>query len=418
MKITYIHQHFVTRQGSAGTRSYDVSAHMVSMGHQVTLICGLHDQSALPKMRWWQAYNVCHFEGFKVIVCNAPYSNKMSIPQRLWSVFGFAMLASWAAICERGSDLVFATSVPLEVSVPGFLASRLHRTPMVFEVRDLWPEDLVDAGRIKRGGIGHKLQSFLEWFAYRSAARVLLVSRGFHDRLLERGYPDSLLRTILLGGDGTLFKSVRPDPAYLEKLGLAGKCVAIYTGAHGIANGLMQLLDAAELLRDRPDIAIVCIGDGKQRAELIAEAKRRRLDSVHFPGSVPKTQLPGILAAAQIGLMILSQISRPRWVTPNKLFDYMFTGLPQIVNFAGTTAELVNAERVGLVATPGSTEDLAAKIRYYADHPDERRETGLRAREIAWSKYDRRSIARQLLEVFETVIAERKSRRSRTHPTC
>src|SRR5437868_3838778 len=152
MKLVYIHQHFATTDGATGTRSYDVSKHIVRMGHQVTIICGLHDQSSLPPMPWYRLIRTRMIDGIKVVVCNVPYSNKMSIPRRLWTLFGFAILASFAAVRERRVNLVFATSPPLETSIPGFLASRLHRAPFVFEVRDLWPEDIVDAGRIKRGG--------------------------------------------------------------------------------------------------------------------------------------------------------------------------------------------------------------------------------------------------------------------------
>lgn len=411
MRLLYIHQHFVTRQGSSGTRSYDVSAHWVSMGHQVTLICGRAEQSGLPLMPWWKPWQIHHFEGFKVIACNVPYSNKMSIPRRLWSIFGFVLLSTLAAVWQRRPDIVFATSPPLEVVVPGFVASRRHRVPFIFEVRDLWPEDLVDAGRIKRGGRGHRLQGLLERFAYRAAARVLLVSRGFHDRLLQRGYPDSLLRTVLLGGDGTMNLDVLPDRGFLQQLGLDGKFVAVYAGAHGVANGLDQVLDAADRLRHRSEIGFLFIGDGKQRPQLVERIQRQGLDNVRMAGAVPKLELPKILAACDVGLQILTQVSRPRWVTPNKLFDYMFAGLPTIVNFAGTAAELVEAEGAGTASQPGSADDLAARISYYADHPDECRRIGAWARQVAWAKFDRRSIAAQLIKIFEDVLAEKKCRK-------
>jgi glycosyltransferase involved in cell wall biosynthesis len=123
---------------------------------------------------------------------------------------------------------------------------------------------------------------------------------------------------------------------------------------------------------------------------------------------VKKYELPNILAACHIGLMILKQVSRPRWVTPNKLFDYLFSGLPTIVNFPGTTAELVEADGVGVASIPGDARDLADNVRYYADRPNERAAIGAHARKVAYTKYDRRQIASDLAELLETVLREER----------
>ncbi len=347
-------------------------------------------------------------DGIKVIVCNVPYSNFMHVPARLFSFITFVFFSALAAIKERNVDLVFATSTPLTVTIPGILASKLKGKPYVFEVRDLWPEDLVAAGRLKESGLGHRIQSFMERSSYAVAKRVVLVSEGFRTRLIERGYPSGLLKTLVLGADGELFKNSKPDIEYLRRHGLENKTIAIYCGAHGNANGLNQVLDAAERLLDRTDIAIVLIGDGREKPKLIEDVRRRDLHNVHMIDPVPKTLLPGVLAGCHVGLMILKQISRPRWVTPNKLFDYMFAGLPVLVNFAGTTADLVKEEEAGIACIPGSADDLAEKIRYFADNPGERRRVGNRGREAAWKKYDRSSIARQMEALFLEVLSNGK----------
>ena len=413
MKLIYIHQYFVTNEGTSGTRSYDVSKYLVGMGHQVTMICGVHDQSGLTPPPWWRPFRTEWIDGIKVIVCNANYSNKLRVPGRLWCWLKFAALATIACFREGDADLVFATSTPLTVGIPGRIAAGVLGIPYVFEVRDLWPEDLLAAGRIKPGW-QYRVWEWLELFCYARATKILLVSKGFHDRMLERGFEPERLQTILLGADGDLFERLEPDHAYIREHGLAGRTIAVYTGAHGDANGLDQLLDTAEHLRRRPDIVIALIGDGKMKEKLKAEAAQRRLENVCFLDPVPKYRLPNILAACHIGLMILKQITRPRWVTPNKIFDYMFAGLPSIVNFAGTTAELVESEGVGAASVPGSAEELAAKIAHYADRPDERAAVGRHAREVARNKYDRRMIARQLAAVFEACAPTARVAKSST----
>ncbi|RIK68606.1 MAG: hypothetical protein DCC65_03155 [Planctomycetota bacterium] len=400
MKLVYIHQHFVTNEGTSGTRSYDVSRYLVRMGYSVTMICGLHDQSSFERIPFWRPFRTLQIDGIKVVICNARYSNKQSVPARLWVFFKFSVLSLLAVLLERGVDLIFATSTPLTVGIPGRIGATLKGIPYVFEVRDLWPEDLLDAGRIKPG-IQYKAWEWLERFSYKKARKILLVSKGFENRLIERGFDPVRLKTIVLGADGSLFKDAKPDLDYIARHGLTGMTIAVYTGAHGDANGLFQVLDAAELLCDRQDIAIVFIGDGKMKQSLVDDAAKRGLTNVRFLDPVPKLQLPGILAACHIGLMILKQITRPRWVTPNKIFDYLFTGIPSLVNFAGTTAEMVEEDGTGFACKPGDAADLAAKIRFLADHAPERQAVGRHAREVAFAKYDRRMIAEQLAAVFE-----------------
>lgn len=407
MKILYIHQHFITNEGSGGTRSYDVSRHMVAMGHQVTILCGDYWQSGWPPVAKHKLFEVRWVDGIKVIRCNAPYNNSMGAKDRMVSFLKFAAFATIAGLIEPDIDLMFATSTPLTVGIPGRLCANLRSLPYVFEVRDLWPEDLVDAGRFPHGSLPHRAFQLLEWFSYGTARKILLVSRGFHDRLLERGFAPERLATIPLGAEGDLFAGeVEPDTDFFTTHGLQGKTVAIYAGSHGDENGLEQILAAASHLLDRPDIALALIGDGKMRSSLIQAAKDQNLTNVYFLPAVSKTHLPRVLRAAHVGLMILKQLPRPRWVTPNKLFDYMFSGLPTIVNYAGTTAQLVVDEQVGRASIPGDAIDLANQIKYFADHPEERAEVGAHARTVAFEKFDRQNIARALIDVFQEAVSQ------------
>ncbi len=403
MKILYIHQYFTTNEGGGGTRSYDVSRYLVSNGHSVTMICGMNQRAGL-HVRGIRLWKVTWIDGIKVIVLRVPYSNYMSVAARLFSFFNFSLLSILAGIKERKIDLVFASSTPLTVAIPGVVLSKFRRKPYIFEVRDLWPEDLVAAGRMKSGSIGHRIHEFLENRSYARASKVILVSKGFHDRLLERNYPDSFLETIELGADGELFENVRINKGFWKEKGLDSKTIAVYTGAHGNANGLYQILDAAEYLKNRDDIAIVMIGDGGEKPDLLKELQQRNLKNVHMFDPVIKKDLPGILAGCHIGLMILKQITRPRWVTPNKLFDYMFAGLPTLVNFEGTTAEIVEKEKIGITCKPGSAEDLAQGIQFFTDNPEKRLETGMNARRLAYQKYDRKILANKMEKTLLSVV--------------
>ncbi len=406
MNIVYIHQFFATSQGSSGTRSYDVSRHLAAAGHEVTMICGTTDIGE--PMPWYRLFRRERLANFDVIICNVHAKNNHGAVMRMLTFCWFAVLATIVAcFFVRWPNVIFATSLPLTVGIPGFVAARRHRVPFVFEVRDIFPEGDIISGNLKANSPITKMLEALEWFCYVKADRLLLVSPGFEKRLIERGFDGSKMKSVLLGADRDLFVDVEPDKAFRVTHGLADKTVAIYTGAHGRANGLYYILDAAELLKQREDIAFVLIGDGREKPGLLDQVEKRNLINVHLLPPVPKTQLVRILPECDIGLMILADVGE-RPVTPNKIFDYMMSGLPSIVNFPGPTIEMVLRDEAGVYSDPKKPQELADAVAHWADDPKEAKALGLRVRTLSLKKYDRWEIAMELLETLKGASARRR----------
>lgn len=405
MRIVYIHQHFMTNLGKGGTRSYDVSRYITEAGHEIHMICGLYDTSGFEPMPWYQWYRTQEVDGIKLTICNVPYGNALTGLPRMWAFIKFVILATFAALRVRKPDLVFATSTPLFVGIPGLITAWLRRAVFIFEVRDMWPESFIIGGWATGKELYIKVMFFLEKLFYKHARRILLVSKGFEDRLIERGFPAEKMRTILLGADGEVFREITPNHDFIQRHGLEGKTIGIFTGAHGKANGLDYVLDAAVHLKDRADIAFVLIGEGIEKPRLQERAQAEGLRNIVFADPVPKTELPGILAVCHVGLMILKHIEGGRPVTPNKIFDYMFVGIPALVNFEGPTWDMVRQDESGLFVDPLSAEDLANKMVQLAEQPDLRQRLGDNGNRVAWEQYDRRVIAKQLQDVFEESVA-------------
>jgi glycosyltransferase involved in cell wall biosynthesis len=381
------------------------------MGHKVTMVCGVFDIGGIKPLPWYKLFKKEFMDGFDVIVCNVWYSNRQGAIRRAWAFIWFAFLATLAALSVKKPDLIFATHTPLTVGIPGYVVSRIKRLPFIFEVRDLWPEGFIIAGLASGDELYIKLIGVLESFLYKRATKILLVSKGYEDRLVKRGYPREKLKTILLGADGNIFRDIKPNEDFRKTHNLEHKTVAVYTGVHGWANGLDYVIDAANCLKDRDDIVFMFVGNGMEKPRLQKRAEEMGLTNVLFVDYVPKTKLPGILAVCDIGLMILRNAGS-RLVTPNKIFDYMFAGLPSIVNFLGPTAEILKADQTGVFAAPGKPEELAEKVVYWTEHKDEAKAIGARAREIAFARYDRYRIAEQLAETFNQVCEEYKSGKS------
>src|SRR6478609_4237381 len=250
MRILYFHQHFTTPDGSGGTRSYEFARALVARGHQVTMICGRNERSVL-KLEW-DARRRWHrgmIDGIDVIAFPLNYSNRDGLYRRTQLFLNFAWRGIGLALRRRDYDLLFATSTPLTAAIPGITMKALGGgRPFVFEVRDLWPE-LPRALGVKNplllGGM-----SALEWAAYRCADACIGLSPGIVEGIRHRSPARRHAEMIPNGCDLDIFTPVKRSRVGLPGV-REGDFVAGFTGAHGIANGLGAVLDAAAELRRR-----------------------------------------------------------------------------------------------------------------------------------------------------------------------
>lgn len=404
MRVLYFHQHFSTRGGATGTRSYEMARALVGRGHEVVMVCGTYDRSDTgldgPFTRDVRRGVV---DGIEVVELRIPYSNRSGFASRAWRFIVFAMQGVRVALREP-CDVVFATSTPLTAGIPGIVARWIRRKPFVFEVRDLWPELPREMGVITNPVI-LKAMDVLEWISYRSAERVVGLAPGIAEGIARRGVTRERIAVIPNGCDLDVFEergeTRRPEGIAESDL------MAVFAGTHGIANGLDAVLDAAGELerRGRKDIKLVFVGDGALKADLQARAAREGLDRCVFLAPVPKLELAALLRATDVGLMILANVPAFYYGTsPNKFFDYIAAGVPVLINYPGWVAELIEENACGVAVPPADPVAFANALEDLADRPDERRSMRARARRLAAQAFDRRSLAAQLIEVLEAVV--------------
>lgn len=402
MKFLYFHQHFSTPMGSTGTRSYEMAQRLLARGHSVTMVCGSTGHTGLTNA-FVSGRRDGHVDGINVIEFELPYSNKLSFLRRVWIFLMFAWRSILVAM-RAEYDVVFATTTPLTAGIPGIVARWLRGKPFVFEVRDLWPE-LPKAIGVIKNPVVLSLMSLLEWVSYRSAHRLIGLSPGIVEGIAKRGVSPELIVAIPNGCDLHLFGeaefSWRPrDVADTDML-------AIFTGTHGMANGLHAVLDAAAVLKrlERIDIKLVLIGDGMLKEQLMARASSEQLDNVVFHSPVNKRKLTGLMASADLGLQILANVPAFYYGTsPNKFFDYIAAGLPVLNNYPGWLAEQIQSSRCGYAVPPEDPESFAQALIHAADHRDELREMGVNARKLAVAKYDRDSLGAKFVDWLEGAV--------------
>jgi len=407
MNVLYYHQHFSTPQGSTGTRSYEMARRLLAQGHSVTMVCGSYGGGNTGLAGAYQnGKREGRVAGIQVVEFELPYSNRDSFLRRTLTFLKFAWRSAWLVL-RRDYDLVFATTTPLTAGIPGILARWLRGKPFVFEVRDLWPE-LPKAMGVIRNPLVLGAMSALEWLSYRSAHRLIGLSPGIVDGIARRGVPRERIALIPNGCDLDIF-GVSAEPWRPEGVGV-NDLMAVFTGTHGIANGLDAVLDAAAELkrRGRNDIKLVLIGQGKLKVELQQRAHAEQLDNVIFHDPVNKAKLAGLMAATDVGMQILANVPAFYYGTsPNKFFDYIAAGLPVLNNYPGWLAGIITEHECGYAAPPDDPVAFANALIHAADHRDELRRMGQRARALAQSEYNRDLLAARFVTWLEDAV-ERK----------
>ena len=251
--------------------------------------------------------------------------------------------------------------------------------------------------------------AWLERRAYRNSVHCIGLAPGIAQGI-SRHIPVARVSMIPNGCDIDFLGCDQHAPWRPDSINL-NDFLAVFTGAHGPANGLGAILDAAKVLkhRGRNDIKLLLVGEGKIKAVLQQRAEQEQLENVVFHPSVSKERIAGLLAGADAGMQILANIPAFYFGTsPNKFFDYLASGLPIVNNYPGWVASLVNEHECGKAVPPDNPEAFADALEYLADHPAERREMGERARQLAKDQFDRSVLSKQFVSVLELAARSEK----------
>ncbi len=406
MNILVLHQYYLGKDDSGGSRWNQFARYWAERGHQVTVLAGMVHYATGRKAPAYKGRFVVREEdgpGVTVYRCHVSESYNRSFLGRFWAYLSFAFSSTLAGMFRAGkADVIVATSPPLTVAVTMWLLSLWHGCRAVFEVRDLWPESAVDTGVLKSRPLIY-LSYRLEELAYRRASWINVLTPAFEQALVERkGVPRRRISMIPNGADLDLMSPGPKDNAVRRRLGLNGHFVVSYFGAHGRANRLGQLLDVAERIRTtHPDVRFLLVGDGMEKPHLQADAARRGLDNVVFHDGVPKEQVADFINASDVCTAVLMRNDTFRTVYPNKVFDYMSCKRPIIVAIDGVARRLVEGAGAGLFAEPEDPDSFIRALDALRGDRGRMEQMGQAGYRHAAAHYDRRALAEKYLALLE-----------------
>jgi glycosyltransferase involved in cell wall biosynthesis len=395
-----------------GTRHYDLGRELVKRGHRVVIFATsfhhyLHRETRLRSGEKWKVEDV---NGVKFVWIRTP-SYQRNDWRRVQNMVVFAFRA-WRLgrrvpkiVPEIGKpDVVIGSSPHLLTPVAAYWVARRYRVPFVMEVRDLWPQTIIDMGELSARNPIIKALQVLERFLYRRAERIIALLPLAHEYITACGVPREKIAWIPNGVDlsrfGDFKVSASSEPEKVFKV--------MYLGAHGQANALDVLIQTAKNIQDQGyyEIRFILVGDGPEKPKLMALAKELRLLNVEFRDPVPKAEVPKVLRAADATVFILHDLPLYNYgISVNKLFDYLAASKPLIL--VGEPANNpVEEAHCGLTVPPENPQALAeAVIKLYQMSPEERAVMGKRGREYVEKHHDIRKLAAHLERVLQSLVS-------------
>jgi glycosyltransferase involved in cell wall biosynthesis len=403
MRILLLTQYYPPEFGAAAARNSEHARFWVEAGHQVEVCTGFpnYPTGIIPKEYSGRFHVLEDTDGVRV-----HRSWLYATPNRaVWrrALASLTFMLSAFLIClfyVRKPDVVVASSGPFFVGPLGWLVSVFKRVPMVFEVRDILPQQAVDVGMIKNPLV-IRILTATEEFLYRQAIRVVPVAEASRVSLAERGVPENKLCTIENGIRDDFFIPAERDNAIRAEYGWGDRFIALYIGVHGVSQGLDTIIEAAALA---PDLLFVFVGDGAVKPVLESMVQERNLANVVFLSAQPKERMPGFYAASNACLVPLKKGDYFKINIPSKLFEIMACARPIVLGAEGQARAVVEAAGAGLCVEPENAEEYAAALRRLKNETDFADSLGASGRTWVCEHFTRKAKAHRYLNMLKNAL--------------
>jgi glycosyltransferase involved in cell wall biosynthesis len=358
-------------------------------------------------------WNEINIEGIKLHILHSGYSNQDSYLKRVLKFLNFSVRAIPISLKVK-ADVVFVTSTPLTIAIPGVIYSKLKKIPMVFEVRDLWPELPIAVGAIKNRALIY-LAKKLERFAYNNATRLIGLSPGMCDGIARQGIDRNSITLATNSCDTQLFDvDEKIGQQYINDMlpYLNGRKLVVYTGTFGVINDVSYLVHLAKAcLEERADICFVAIGSGMQKDEVIDLARSKGVlgDNLHILEPVAKTEIVKLLSAADLSLSLFGPVQEMWHNSANKLFDALASQTPIAVNYGGWQKKFIIESGCGLALDSNNYAHAARAIRDFLGDESAYEKAKEACKDLAYNYYSRDIMASRVEKTLQDAVKNEKT---------
>lgn len=406
MNVLLLSRYFPPEIGTAANLFFELAKGLTENGHAVTVITGFpwYNLEDVPKKYRGRAHMKEEMDGVNVVRIKIPVIG----PTKFKLVVGHltAPLTSLlGGMLAREPDVIYIYSPPLFMGITGWLLRVLRGVPFVMGVQDLHPQCYIDQGILKNTFLIYTLET-IERFCYKKASLITVHSEGNKRHIVDvKGIDDRKVKALPNWIDTNEMKPLPRENEFSRKYGLNGKFIVGYAGTLGMSQGLMSVVEAANILREREDIEFFIVGDGIEKQRMIKRAKELNLTNIRFLGMQPKSVYPQVVASSDVQLVTLNKhVKTP--VVPSKILSIMAAGRPVLASLPldGDAPKLIQEANCGICVGPEDPKALADAILKLAEDPELRRQLGRRGREHVVREMSLKKVVGDLEEIFREAV--------------
>ncbi len=383
-------------------RHYFLAEHLINKGHEVTVIASSFDHKKLKDTHLPEgvAYSVEDVDGVPYMwLKTVSYSGNDY--RRIINMLSFCqgLLKGYVSVLGK-PDIIMGSSMHLFAGLGAQRLANSYQVPFVFEVRDLWPQSLIDLAGISRfHPVVFGLER-LERYLYRKADHIITLLPDAKKHIVSKGTTEEKVTWIPNGFDVSS-AGIPKRPVERETFSI------IYAGSHGIANCLDSIIESAVILQNQNPgyYQFRFIGGGQEKQRLINRCQQEGINNVYFEDWVPRKKIYEVLAEADCLIVNLKDSPLYQWgISLNKLFDYMASARPVVMG-ANVQKNPINEARSGITVRPENAEEMAGAIAYLASMSiEERWQMGMRGRKYVEKNHDYVILAEKLNSIVEEIL--------------
>jgi len=401
MKLMFITQYFPPEVGAAASRIFDLIQGLKNKNHEIIVLSEYpHYPSNFVDRKYRDSFFIKeNYQSISVIRSYVYVSERKNFFQRTFLYISFMLSSIIGSKHIPDTEVVIATSPPPTVGIAGWLMSRIKHSKFILDIRDLWPESVLALGAIRKGPI-YSILKRIEIFLYQKADIITIAIPGFRKHIIQLGISNRKIVDLPNGANIDFF--FKKDTTIRKQFGWEDKFIVLFSGNHGLAQGLDSILKVANRLSDFKDIYFVMIGNGVEKKKIVKLKNKMKTDNVIMLDKQPREAMPDFISSADVCLVPL--IKHPLFLhaLPSKMFEYMACEKPIIVSIEGEAENFVEQSGAGIFVKPEDVEQMQKAILELYRNRKKAIEMGVKGRKYVERYFNRKKLAEHFEEMLHS----------------